>query len=86
MSGPDPEDYKTNLLLIDGKALIKSEGSIRLAMGLGFPLSITGSLRISPRRYADTLYECLARNRFRLFDRGQRCYLPRAMDRDRFIA
>jgi predicted DCC family thiol-disulfide oxidoreductase YuxK len=84
--GLDPEDYETNILLIDGKALIKSEGSIRLAMGLGFPWSITGILRILPRRYADALYESLARNRFRIFGRRHSCYLPRAMDRDRFIA
>jgi predicted DCC family thiol-disulfide oxidoreductase YuxK len=84
--GLDAENYETNLLLIDGKALIKSEGSIRLAMGLGLPWSITGILRILPRRFADRLYEWLARNRFRLFGRRQSCYLPRTMDRDRFIA
>jgi predicted DCC family thiol-disulfide oxidoreductase YuxK len=84
--GLDPEDYETNILIIDGKPLFKSEGSIRLAMGLGFPWSMAGSLRILPRRFADALYECLARNRFWLFGRRQNCYLPRAMDRDRFIA
>jgi predicted DCC family thiol-disulfide oxidoreductase YuxK len=84
--GLDPEDYETNILIIDGKALFKSEGSIRLAMGLGFPWSMAGSRRILPRRFADALYEWLARNRFRPFGRRQHCYLPRAMDRDRFFA
>lgn len=84
--GLDPQDYETNLLIIDGKVLTKSEGSIRLAMGLGFPWSIAGILRILPRQFADTLYEHIARNRFRLFGRRQRCYVPCDTDRDRFIA
>ena len=33
--GLDPENYETNILLIDGIALIKAEGSIRLAVDLG---------------------------------------------------
>jgi hypothetical protein len=41
----DPENYGTNILLIDGAAFIKAEGSIRLAVGLGFPWSLAGMLR-----------------------------------------
>jgi predicted DCC family thiol-disulfide oxidoreductase YuxK len=67
-------------------ALIKAEGSIRLAMGLGLPWSLAGILRVLPRRLADTLYDWVARNRFRIFGRRETCYLPRAVDQDRFIA
>jgi predicted DCC family thiol-disulfide oxidoreductase YuxK len=84
--GLDPENFETNILLIDGMALIKSEGSIRLAVGLGLPWSLAGILRVLPRRLADALYEWVARNRFRMFGRREVCYLPRAIDRDRFIA
>jgi predicted DCC family thiol-disulfide oxidoreductase YuxK len=84
--GLDPENYETNILLIDGVALIKAEGSIRLAMGLGVPWSLAGVLRVLPRRLADTLYDWVARNRFRISGRRETCYLPRAVDRDRFIA
>jgi predicted DCC family thiol-disulfide oxidoreductase YuxK len=84
--GLDPEDYETNILLIDGVALMKAEGSIRLAMGLGFPWSLAGILRILPRRLADALYAWVARNRFRMFGRRETCYLPRNDDRERFIA
>ena len=84
--GLDPENYETNILLIEGVALIKSEGSIRLAVGLGLPWSLAGILRVLPRRLADVLYEWVARNRFRIFGRRETCYLPRAVDRERFIA
>ena len=84
--GLDPENYETNILLIDGVALIKAEGSIRLAVGLGLPWSLAGILRVLPRRLADVLYEWVARNRFRMFGRRETCYLPRAVDRERFIA
>ena len=84
--GLDPENYETNILLVDGVALIKAEGSIRLAVGLGLPWSLAGILRALPRRLADTLYDGVARNRFRIFGRRESCYLPRAVDRERFIA
>jgi predicted DCC family thiol-disulfide oxidoreductase YuxK len=84
--GLDPEHYETNLLLIDGVALIKAEGSIRLAVGLGLPWSLAGILQVLPRRFADRLYDQVARNRFRMFGRRESCYSPGSVDRDRFIA
>jgi predicted DCC family thiol-disulfide oxidoreductase YuxK len=74
------------VLLIDGVALIKAERSIRLAVGLGLPWSLAIILRVLPRRLADVLYEWVARNRFRMFGRRETCYLPRTVDRERFIA
>ena len=84
--GLDPDNYETNLLLVDGMPLAKSEGSIRLAMDLGLPWSLAGILRVLPRRIADRLYDWLAQNRFRIFGRRDTCYLPRSVDRERFIA
>jgi predicted DCC family thiol-disulfide oxidoreductase YuxK len=84
--GLDPENLETNVLLIEGVALTKAQGSIRLAMGLGFPWPLAGILRVLPRRLADALYDCVARNRFRIFGRRETCYVPSAADRDRFIA
>jgi predicted DCC family thiol-disulfide oxidoreductase YuxK len=81
----DCENYETNILLIDGVALIKAEGSIRLAVGLGLPWSLAGILRLLPRPLADALYEWVARNRFRWFGRRETCYLRRAVDQERFI-
>ena len=35
-----PTDYETNLLIENGRAWLKSEGSIRMFEGLGFPWSL----------------------------------------------
>ena len=84
--GLDGIDFETNILLIDGVALFKAQGSIRLAMGLGLPWSIAGILRLLPRPIADWLYDRIARNRFRIFGRREACYAPSSADRERFLA
>src|SRR5689334_8445785 len=38
--GLDPVDYETNILIEDGRAWLKSEGSIRVFERLGFPWSM----------------------------------------------
>ncbi|WP_159107276.1 hypothetical protein [Azospirillum sp. B4] len=39
-----------------------------------------------PRPVRDALYGVVARNRLRWFGKRDVCYLPRAEERDRFIA
>src|SRR6478752_10219314 len=38
--GLNPDDYETNILIEDGVAWFKSEGSIRMIAGLGKPWSL----------------------------------------------
>lgn len=83
--GLDPVDYETNLLIADGRLWLKSEGSIRMAEGLGLPWSLAGAFRFLPRRLRDALYEFVARNRFRIAGRREVCYAPPAGFSDRFL-
>ena len=83
--GLDPEDYETNILIADGVAWFKSEGSIRMAEGLGWPWSLAVGFRILPRRLRDRLYSFVARNRLRVFGKRESCYVPKAVDEDRFL-
>jgi len=83
--GLDPVDYQTNILLADGGIWLKSEGSIRMAEGLGLPWSLVGVLRLMPRRLRDALYELVARNRFRIAGRREACYLPPPDFAERFL-
>src|SRR5690349_1888021 len=46
--GLDPEDYETNILIADGVAWFKSEGSIRMAEGLGAPWTLAAIFRVLP--------------------------------------
>jgi predicted DCC family thiol-disulfide oxidoreductase YuxK len=79
------DDYRTNILLEDGQVWLKSEGSIRIFMGLGFPWSMAAPAKVLPRSLRDWLYDAVARNRLRWFGRRETCFLPEPQDADRFL-
>lgn len=83
--GLDPRDYETNILVADGLAWFKSEGSIRMAEQLGFPWSLARILRAMPIRLRDGIYQCIARNRLRVFGRREVCYRGDAGSEERFL-
>jgi len=83
--GLDPVDYQTNILLAEGIAWFKSDGSIRMMEGMGFPWVLAKLCRVLPLTIRDWLYEVVARNRFRLFGRREICYVPTAEFRNRFL-
>ncbi len=83
--GLDDRDYETNILIEDGRAFFKSDGSIRMVAGLGAPWSAVKVLRLLPRGLADRLYEFVARNRLRIAGRRATCFVPTAAQRGRFL-
>ena len=83
--GLDPEDYETNILIAEGVGWFKSEGSIRMAEGMGLPWSLAAGFRILPHPLRDRLYAFVACNRLRLFGKRETCYVPKAGDEDRFL-
>lgn len=83
--GLDPDDYETNILIADGRAWFKSEGSIRMAEGLGLPWSLAGIFRILPRVVRDRAYAFIARNRLRFFGKRDTCYVPDNRYHDRLL-
>ena len=84
--GLAPQDYETNILLEDGRAWLKSEGSIRIFQRLGPPWSLMAVGRLLPQPVRDRLYEIIARNRLSWFGVRETCFLPAPSDADRFIA
>ena len=54
--GLDPVSYETNILIENGCARFKSDGSIRIFERLGFPWSMAVVLRILPGPVRDWLY------------------------------
>lgn len=83
--GLETRDYETNILIENGMALFKSEGTLRMLAGLGFPWSLATVLRLVPRSLRDRLYAFLARNRYRLAGRTGRCFVPTPEHRQRFL-
>ena len=83
--GLDPENYETNILIENGVARFKADGSIRMAQLLGFPWSLALVFRALSLPVANWLYGLVARNRFRIFGRSDVCYIPDAAYADRVL-
>lgn len=83
--GLDPVDYETNILIEDGLAWFRSDATIRMAAGLGWPWRAAAVFRLLPRRWRNWMYDRIARYRLRVFGQRETCYLPEVADADRFL-
>lgn len=83
--GLKPADYSTNLLIEQGRVRVKSDGTLAMMAGLGFPWTLTGVFRIIPPQLRNAIYNVIARNRLKWFGRSDVCYMPSADDQDRFL-
>ena len=84
--GLDPGDYETNILLADGVAWFKAEGTIRMFQGLGRTWSAVRMFRILSRTVSRMIYECIAANRFRIFGKRESCFVEETEMKARFLA
>jgi predicted DCC family thiol-disulfide oxidoreductase YuxK len=83
--GLDTEDIETNLVLADGLPYVKLDTVAVVGARLGGAWRALVLLRGLPRPLADWLYDRVARNRYALFGRTERCMIPSPEWRDRFI-
>ena len=84
--GLDPEIYESNILIADGVALFKSDGTLRMFERLGWPWSAMTAFRAVPVGWRDRAYELVARNRLAWFGVRETCFKPGPADDDRFLA
>ncbi|MBV8634332.1 MAG: thiol-disulfide oxidoreductase DCC family protein [Burkholderiaceae bacterium] len=84
--GMDPEHYESNVVLEHGIAWFKSESSIRMMTGLGFPWTLVGALRVFPLSWRNRFYDYVAANRFRWFGRREVCMLADPGHAERFLS
>ena len=82
----NPIEFQTNILLEQGCAWFRSEGSIRMFEKLGTPWSLMAIGRLLPLRCRDILYEYIARNRLRWFGKRTQCFLPSREFEARFLS
>lgn len=78
----DPLD--TLMLLEGGRLTTKSTAIIRIAKYLGGAGSLATVAFIVPRFIRDTLYDLVAKNRYRWFGKYDTCPLPDSEFEDRF--
>ena len=79
-------NYTTNILIENGQAYLKSDGSIRIFEQLGWPYKFLALTKIIPGPLRDAAYEFIARHRLKWFGARDICYLPDPRQADRFIA
>jgi len=70
--GIDPDDPDTNAVVIDGKALRRSDGALAVLSTLPH-WHWVNSLYLVPRAVRDRLYDFIARNRYSIFGRYDAC-------------
>ena len=78
----DPESF---LFIENGIALDKSDAVIALSAHLNGLAQIVRAFGWVPRGLRDWAYTCVARNRYRLFGRSERCMIPTQDQRHRFV-
>ena len=73
---PAASEPDSIIVLIDGRALERSDAAMAIAGGLRFPWPLLGALRVIPRPLGDWAYRLVARNRYRWFGWRDTCMLP----------
>ncbi len=82
--GIDPRDPETFAFVDGGKALTRSDGVLALLAHVGGPARFLRLGYWLPRRLRDGCYDLVARHRYRLFGRSDRCLPVDASVRHRF--
>lgn len=86
LAARDNPDLPDSMVLVDDAGVhTRSTAAIRVARLLGFPWSLALLALIVPRFVRDTLYEWVARNRYRWFGRQNACMVPTPALRARFL-
>jgi predicted DCC family thiol-disulfide oxidoreductase YuxK len=80
-----PEAIDTILVRRQGKVLQKSTAVLAAVTAFGGLWQAVAVFNLVPRPIRDWVYDRIARNRYRLFGRHDRCPLPPAGLRDRFV-
>jgi predicted DCC family thiol-disulfide oxidoreductase YuxK len=83
--GLSPEDAETFVLVVEGRAYVRSEAAILVARHLKYPWRLLGAIRVFPRALRNWGYDLIARNRYEWFGRSQSCMVPTENVRARFI-
>jgi predicted DCC family thiol-disulfide oxidoreductase YuxK len=83
--GLDTDDPDT-FVLVDGESVYdRSSAALRVARDLDLPWSLFAAFLVVPKPVRDAVYRLVARSRYRVFGRKDRCRLPEGGSRDVFL-
>ena len=75
----------TMVLVEEGRIFTRSTAALRIARRLPFPWRLASVLLVIPRPLRDWIYAIVARHRYRWFGQRERCMVPTAALRARFL-
>ncbi len=82
---PQPADLDSIVLVLDQRAYVRSGAAIRIARSLGSGWPLLSVFLAVPAPIRDSVYDWIARNRYRWFGRKDTCRLPSAEEKALFL-
>ncbi|HVW59599.1 MAG TPA: thiol-disulfide oxidoreductase DCC family protein [Puia sp.] len=79
------ERFDSFVLVENNRAYTRSSGALRVFRLLGAPWSLLCVFWIIPRPIRDSIYDWVARHRYRWFGKQDSCWLPRPEWKERFL-
>ena len=84
-AGMNTDDLDTVVLYYEGALHTRSDAALKVLLLLGPPWSWLYPLSILPRTFRNTVYDWIARNRYRWFGRSESCMIPSPELKARFL-
>jgi predicted DCC family thiol-disulfide oxidoreductase YuxK len=88
--GGNPDELTTFYVCADyrtpsARVLARSDAALFIAGAIGWPWKAFGAARVVPKGLRDAVYDLVARTRYQLFGRLDRCLVPAPEVRSRFV-
>ena len=81
----DLENIDSVLFYCDNHLYYKSKAVFKIAKTIGFPLSMLLLFSFIPVKIRDSIYDFIAKNRYKWFGKQKDCWLPTSKLREKFI-
>jgi predicted DCC family thiol-disulfide oxidoreductase YuxK len=83
--GLDQANFNSVVLVTADRIYLRSDAPLEIARHLGGGWPLLYGLKWIPKRLRDTVYDWIARNRYRWFGKKEACMLPKPAWKGRFV-
>lgn len=83
--GFSEKNFDTVVLVADGRIFTRADAALEIVQRIGGLWSLLAVFKIIPRPIRNTIYDWVARNRYRWFGKKEECMLPRPEWKERFV-
>jgi len=83
--GLDSKNFDTVVLVESERVFLRSDAPLEIVRRLGGAWRLLYALKLIPRPLRDSVYNFVARNRYRWFGRQEVCMIPKPAWKERFL-